>query len=311
MKRQTLKRVRGIQLVITDLDNTLYDWYASFVPAIYAMVEEAAAITGVEEELLLDELKTVHVRYHNTEQPFSILETPSVEHRFPNATSLERRNLLDGAFRKFSEIRKANLRLFPGVRETLEEIRGQGCVIVGYTEAVVENSLYRLSLLDLLSAFHRLYVPASRSPRHPDPGRPLMHKAYPGFVKLLPKGHRKPDPAVLEDICRHFNIAVSNSLYVGDSMTRDISMAVMARTHSALAAYGGSCPADVWDRLVRITHWTDRDVKLEQRLREEFAGLRAEVELNAFPDLLKYFEFESGSPQPSIAREADEMAFSS
>lgn len=123
MNRHTRKRIRGIRLVITDLDNTLYDWYASFVPAFYAMVDEAVKIIGVDKEQLLDELKLVHVRYHNSEQPFAILETPSIEQRFPSATMLERKQLLDKAFRTFSKIRMRNLRLFPGVRQTLSQIR--------------------------------------------------------------------------------------------------------------------------------------------------------------------------------------------
>jgi phosphoglycolate phosphatase len=304
------QKIARVQLVITDLDNTLYDWYASFVPAFYAMVEEAIKIIGVEKEQLLDELKVIHAGYHNTEQPFSILETPSVQRRFPNATPLERHNLLSPAFKKFSEVRKAKLHLFSGVRETLSEIRARGCLVVGYTEAVVENSLYRLSLLDLVSVFHRLYVPTSRSPQHPDPSRPLLHTQYPGFVKLLPRGHRKPDPAVLEEICKDFAVSVTESLYVGDSMTRDISMAVMAGTHSALAAYGGKCPPELWDKLVRITHWTDQDVKLEERLREEFAGVRPEVELGTFSDLLEYFDADA-HPGQSAGQAAGEMAFSS
>lgn len=304
------QKIARVRLIITDLDNTLYDWYASFVPAFYAMVDEAIKIIDVEKEQLLDELKVIHTRYHNTEQPFSILETPSVERRFPNSTSLERHNLLSPAFKKFSEVRKAKLHLFPGIRETLSEIRARGCMVAGYTEAVVENSLYRLSLLDLVSIFHRLYVPESRSPQHPDPARPLLHTQYPGFVKLLPRGHRKPDPAVLEDICKDFRVGVTETLYIGDSMTRDISMAVMAGTHSALAAYGGKCPADLWDKLVRITHWTAHDVKLEERLREEFAGVRPEVELSTFSDLLKYFDAEAHPDEPA-AESAGTMAFSS
>ena len=312
MNRHARKSIRGIRLVITDLDNTLYDWYTSFVPAFYAMVDEAVKIIGVDKEQLLDELKLVHVRYHNSEQPFAILETPSIERRFPGATMLQRKQLLDKAFRTFSKIRMRNLRLFPGVRETLSQIRATGCVVVGHTEAVVENSLYRLRLLDLISALDRLYVPDSRSPGHPDPSRPKIHEEYPGFVNLLPSDHRKPDRTVLEDICKQFNIEVNNSLYVGDSMTRDISMAIMAGTRSALAAYGGSCPPDMWKQLVRVTHWTEEDVKLEERLREEYAGLRADVELSRFSDLLKYFGFESGaSEKHPAAHETNEMALSS
>jgi phosphoglycolate phosphatase len=288
------KKIPGIRLVITDLDNTLYDWYKSFVPAFYAMVGVATEILAVDKEQLLDELKQVHVRYHNSEQPFALLETPSVERKFPNATQLERKYLLDKAFRTFSEVRKKNLHLFPGVRATLANIREKGCIVVGHTEAVVANSLYRLKILDLIPAFDRLYAPASSSPGHPDSSRRELHEVYSTFVSLLATDHRKPDRVVLEDICSHFNVPVSRVLYVGDSLTRDISMAAMAGTHSAFAAYGGKCSREMWAQLVRITHWTERDVKLEERLREEFADLKPDAELSSFADLLQYFEFEGG-----------------
>lgn len=310
MKRQSSKRPI-IHLVITDLDNTLYDWYSSFVPAFYAMVEKAAALLDVDRDELLDELKAVHVQYHNTEQPYSILETPSVKRRFPQATKLERRDALCEAFNAFSQSRKKRLCLFPGVLETLNKIRGSECLIVGYTEAVVENSLYRLSLLDLVPLFQGLYVPRSRSPQHPDPSRRPIEERYPDFVRFLPSEHRKPDPTVIENICKDFRIDARQTLYVGDSMTRDISMAVMAGCHSALASYGGKCPPHLWEQLVRITHWTAEDVKLEERLREDFAGVRPDVELAGFADLLKHFDFGGTARQPSDVSEPDEIMISS
>lgn len=300
------RRIQGIQLVITDLDNTLYDWYAWFIPAFYAMVDVASNILDVDKEALLDELKSVHVRYHNSEQPFAILETPTVERRLPNATRLERKQFLDSAFVAFKQVRNQNLRLFPGVRDSLREIRNTGCSIVGHTEAVLENGLYRLELLNLIVEFHRLYAPASRSNGHPDPARPRIEENYSRLVSILPTDHRKPDPIVLKEICERFRVRPDRTLYIGDSMTRDISMAVLANTHSALAAYGGKCPPDMWRKLVRVTHWTDEDVKREERLREEFAGLEPDVELEFFSDVLRYFEFEiNPATERSQAREGE------
>ena len=43
-----------ISLVITDLDNTVYDWLTAFVPAFYAMVHEAARLIGVLFDLSVD-----------------------------------------------------------------------------------------------------------------------------------------------------------------------------------------------------------------------------------------------------------------
>src|SRR6185436_11846957 len=147
---------------------------------------------------------------------------------FPKATPTERRKYLDPAFKKFSSVRKDNLRLFPGVRETLSEIKAKGSAIVGYTEAVIENSLYRLNLLDMISTFDRLYIPCSKSGglSHEEAGD--LHDSHSDRVELLRFGHSKPDPALLEGICKRFNVDVGSCVYVGDSMTRDISMAVRA-----------------------------------------------------------------------------------
>jgi phosphoglycolate phosphatase-like HAD superfamily hydrolase len=303
-------RIQGIQLVITDLDNTLYDWYAWFIPAFYAMVDAASNILDVDKERLLDELKSVHVHYHNSEQPFAILETPTVERKLPKATRLQRKQFLDRAFDAFRQVRNQNLRLFPGVRDSLREIRKTGCSIVGHTEAVLENGLYRLELLNLIEEFHRLYAPASRSNGHPDPARPRIEERYSRFVSILPVDHRKPDPIVLKEICESFKVRPDKTLYIGDSMTRDISMAILANTHSAFAAYGGKCPRDMWRKLVRVTHWTDEDVSREERLREEFAGLEPDVELNSFSDVMRYFDFESNPANEGLRARAGEPALS-
>jgi phosphoglycolate phosphatase len=304
-------RIQNIQLVITDLDNTLYDWYAWFIPAFYAMVEVATNILDVDKDTLLDELKAVHVRYHNSEQPFAILETPTVERKLPKATRLERKHFLDPAFDAFSQVRNQKLRLFPGVRDSLHEIRKTGCSIVGHTEAVLENGLYRLELLNLVQEFDRLYAPASRSNGHPDPARPRIEERYSRFVSILPVDHRKPDPIVLKKICESFKVRPGRALYIGDSMTRDISMAVLADTRSALAAYAGNCPPELWRNLVRVTHWTDEDVSREERLRDDFAGLEPDVELSSFSDVLRYFEFEynPGSERSQVREGEPALSF--
>jgi phosphoglycolate phosphatase len=286
---------KAIKLLVTDLDNTLYDWLSSFVPAFYKMIEVAVEILQVDREQLLDEMKAVHQQYHNSEQPFALLETPTVERKYPRATRLERKGYLNEAFREFSIVRKHNLRLYPGVRETLHKIRETGCTVVGHTEAVVENSLYRLELLKLTDELQCLYAPRSRAQGHPDPTRPRIHELYEEFVYLLPSDHRKPDPAVLKDICSRHKVALEDTLYVGDSIPRDVAMAKLAGACAAWARYGTQRNQTMWDKLVRVTHWTDADVVREKRLREEYQDVDPDVEIDAFPELLKCFEFEGNS----------------
>lgn len=68
-----------IRLFITDLDNTLYDWVSFFTSSFYEMVGEAAGLLQADRGELLDQLRDVHRRHHNSEHPFALLETPLVQ----------------------------------------------------------------------------------------------------------------------------------------------------------------------------------------------------------------------------------------
>jgi len=290
-----------IRLLIVDLDNTLYDWVKFFVPAFYGMVEAASRILYVDAEILLDDLKIVHQRYHSSERPYALLETQIVSEKLPNTTPLEKRELLKDAFDEFNRIRSQTLILYPGVRETLIQVHRSGCKIVGYTEAPIINSLHRMKLLGLLDLVHCLYAPDSPDWQHPDASRRSITDGLDEKIRLLPYGHRKPAPLVLEDICSEQNNYKEETLYVGDSLTRDVSMALIAGVHSAWAKYGTHHDAESWRKLVRVTHWTDADVKREDTLKRKFQRIKPEIELQAFSDILNHFEFTDVKSENEIA----------
>lgn len=277
-----------IELLITDLDNTLYDWVSSFVPAFYGMVEAAAEVLAVDRERLLDELREVHRRYLNVEQPFALLETETVLSRYPGESRLGRKQRLERAFRVFGDIRRERLRTYPGVRETLASVRASGCAVAGYTEAVVENSLYRLKLLDLTRLVQRLYAPAGEAVGHPDPSRGSLLEGFDDYVVPLPRGHRKPDPAVLNDIRLAHGVSAERTLYVGDSLRKDVAMASAAGIHAAWARYGSVRDPELWDKLVRVTFWSKAETEPEAEEPE------CPVKLDSFAELLRHYEF--GAP---------------
>lgn len=293
-----------VRLVVTDLDNTLYDWLTSFVPAFYSMIEVAANILNVSSDQLLEEMKVVHQRYHNSEQPYALLEATTVLQNFPHTTALERKQRLAQAFNAFNSVRKNNLQLYPGVLRTLDKIRQTGCIVVGHTEAVVENSLYRAELLGLTELLTCLYAPESKAPHHPDPQRPRIQDAYGGFVYLLPSNHRKPDPSVLKDICRRHGVSTHETVYVGDSIPKDVAMAKSAGALAVWARYGSQRDDLLWEKLVRVTHWTSEDVAHEVRLREETKHITPDVVIDSFDQLLQIFKFAGGrvrSRKPPVA----------
>ena len=276
-----------VQLLITDLDNTLYDWVSYFVPALYDMVEVVSATLGVPREHLLAELRAIHQHYGSTEHPFALLEAPSVTTRFPKATLLQIKEHLRPALEVFKQRRAQNLQLYPTVEETLRQIRSQGTPILAYTEAAVYNVAHRMRVLDLWAYVEGLYAPEGRSDLALEFGftDPLER------IHLLPPGHRKPDGEVLQTICQEAKVKPIDALYVGDSITRDVTMGRQAGLQVAWAKYGTIHSQDEWDKLVRVTHWTAADVEQEARLRIQHADVQPDCSLNQFKDLTEHFEF--------------------
>lgn len=293
------------RLLVTDLDNTLYDWVSFFARAFQAMVAELETLLGVHEEQLLSEFKSVHQRYRSSEQPFAVFDLPTVKSAYPGATRKELREHLAPALLAFNATRDRELALYPGVQDTLERLHAAGVVIVGHTEATAANAYYRLTKLRIDGYFKHLYVAAGRPVRHPDPSHAASLAPPRGLVTRLPNAERKPNPAVLIDICRREGVPATRTVYVGDSLTKDIGMALAAGTIAAWARYGLEYDRSLWDLLVRVTHWTDADAARESELRQLPVG-PPDVILDSFEELARLFAI--GEAEVSHERTRDTTA---
>jgi len=279
----------NIRLLVTDLDNTLYDWVTYFVPAFYAMMEKASALLSVPLDELLLEMKAVHQRHESSEHPFSLLDAPIVQRQLAHLTLDERKQYLNDAFHAFNKIRKQSLKLYDGVYDTLQKISRSGAIIVAHTDADTANALYRIVRLGLAQVISRLYAPQKSAQSEYKFGDA---PAVPGsYVRALPREDRKPNPKLLQDICRDYDVDPAETLYIGDSRIRDVLMANNAGVHSALALYGANFDRELWQKLVRVSHWTEADVKRENELLLHSEEICPDVELAHFSDLLTHFSF--------------------
>lgn len=273
-------------LIATDLDNTLYDWVSYYSRSFMAMLDALQTLTGVERERLLDEFKEVHQRHGNSEQPFALLELPSVRALYPEDSRSELAARLDSALHAFNRARRQHLHLYDGVYDTLAELARRGHVIVGHTEAVMVNSFYRLEKLGIRHFFTRLYALEGDCQEHPSPERSRRLEPPPDFVRTIPRAERKPNPAVLRDICRREGFATTEAVFVGDSLSRDITMAKDAGVRAVWARYGTEYDRDLWQVLVRITHWTDADVQREAALNATSRTVEPDATIGSYSELL-------------------------
>jgi phosphoglycolate phosphatase-like HAD superfamily hydrolase len=96
----------------------------------------------------------------------------------------------------------------------------------------------------------------------------------PDFVQLVPRAERKPNPRLLFNMCTREGVSTAEAVYVGDSLTRDMSMAKEAGNCAVWAKYGTRYDPALWTTLVKTTHWTEEDVACEAELKHVYDAVR-------------------------------------
>jgi phosphoglycolate phosphatase len=248
------------------------------------MIDTAAGLLGVARAEVVRGLREVHEIYDNTEHPFALLETELVIEALPGKTRRERYDALIPAFAEFDAVRSRLLRLFPGVEETLARIKEANCAVIGHTDATEVNVGYRAKILGLNRFLDAIYAPAFRGLEHPLGPAPKRADVVP--IRRLGPADLKPNPHVLRQICLDNAVRVEESVYVGNSLMKDVTMALNAGAHAVWAEYGTRHKPEDWQLLLSVTHWKGDNV--DQQPPEEGSY----VTLQTFPELLGHFRFD-------------------
>lgn len=280
-------------VLITDLDNTLYDWVQLWVQSFSAMFAKIVEIGGVDPNELKREIRTVHQKHGTSEYAFLIEELPSLRAKFPCEKLLDR---FGPAIEAFREQRRRHLKLYPTVAETLLRIKGSGAKVVGYTESMAFYSNYRVRRLGLDGVFDFIFSPQDHdvpAGLHVEDVRqyPASHYQF-KYTKHehTPPGQLKPNVEVLAAIIRKIDATTEQCVYVGDSLMKDVAMAQDLGVANAWAEYGGAQHTEGYELLREVTHWTKEEVDREKQIlaRPKPHALALK---NTFSELLDHFEF--------------------
>jgi len=284
-----VERQSSTKLLICDLDNTLYDWVGYFVPSFYAMVDKATELLKCDRERLLDDLRVVHQMHDDSEHPFALLDTETVRQHFSGFSRQEMAKALDDAFYAFNSTRKKTLRLHNGVIETLQILQAKGVMLIAHTDSKLYAAYDRLSRLELLSYFNRIYCRERSASIHPDIYSSANWESRIPMAKIteLSNHQSKPNVSVLLEICEREQIPSFYTAYIGDSLTHDILMANQANVYSIWAEYGARHDPALYSALVRISHWTPARVEREMDLKAKTKYITPSfIAENGFSDLL-------------------------
>ena len=291
--------MRRLSVIIFDLDNTIYDWYAAFLPAFYEMVAVAASAFKCDAEVLLEQLQRVHIRHHDVEHPFSLAETELVQ------TSMRERGadhtwaLLDPAFHAFNKVRKSNLKAFPGALETLHELRARNIRLVAYTDSKYFAAVGRLERLGLADLFDRVYCREKGiSVRPTSYGAPQPSRVA-AKVAEIASHESKPNPRVLADIVSAQGVEMKDVASVGDSLAKDVMMAKRAGCFAVWAKYGAHTDRAMYERLIRISHWSSDDIEREKNYAAEARSI--EPDLTCEKSLEELLPHVAGPAQAAVA----------
>jgi phosphoglycolate phosphatase len=294
----------AVSVVVTDMDNTLFDWLEMWRTAFGAMLDRLIADSGVPRETLEEELSAVHRAHGTTEYAFAIQALPSLRARHPGEDLAAR---YAGAIEAYRGARRATLRLYPGVLDTLTALRAAGTRVVAYTESRAFHASYRARALGLDGVLDALYSPPDHAlpegmslaelRRYPPERYGLRHTAH----RHTREGVWKPDAAVLLDLLRgDLGIEPAEAVYVGDSLTKDVAMAQAAGVVDVFARYGDVRARTGYELLRRVSHWTPAMLAGAERLAE--ADVRpTHVLRTGFAELLDLVEPRRAAPRRSSA----------
>ncbi len=257
------------RLLVTDLDNTLWDWFGAWYGSFSAMLDRLTEISRVPAEVLEPQIRAVHQARGTTEYSFLLDEVPALVEASGAVPPSER---YDEALHQLHSRRRAMTQLYSGVFETLTMLKEAGVAVTAYTESLAYWTEWRIRWTGLDGLIDRLYsapdhdLPKSLTREQvrtkPDDEYGLKHTKH----IYLPPGATKPNAKILSSILDDCDALPNEAVYVGDSLMKDIAMAQSVGVLDVHARYGEAHQKTEYELLRRVTHWTDMDVQREKEL---------------------------------------------
>lgn len=257
-------------LVVTDVDNTVYDWVSLWAGAFEAMIATLVDQTHIDRDEWLDAAHIVHVRRGSTECP-SLVADMVASAAWPARVNAAR--VAPAAAASYRDYWDHHLAPYAGVREALMDLAAQGHTVVAYTEGDVSIAASRVARMGLAGvircAFGRAPLPQASVGAWS-----LVNTARscPLAVDFIPREDNKPNPAGLRSIIARCGASPAATVYVGDNLFKDVAMARAVGAGACWARYGTARRAADVALLARVAHWTASDTRAERGLTEHTLG---------------------------------------
>ena len=288
-------RKAEVSLLVTDLDNTLWDWFHAWHSSFSAMLHRLGEMSGLPESILEQEIQAVHRERGTSEYSHLLNELPSLLKLHPDREPLA---VYDDAMHVLNSVRKSTTKLYPGVMATLRELRDKGVPVVAYTESVAYWTEWRIRATGIDGLIDVLYSSPDHDLPHGVTVNDLRKRPADAYGlkatthRRVPAGIIKPSAHVLDTILSDYGIQPHQAAYVGDSLMKDVAMAQQVGALDVYARYGVAYHKHDYELLRRVSHWRQEDIDRERALAEASEITPSFTLTRGFAELLDLFEFQ-------------------
>jgi FMN phosphatase YigB (HAD superfamily) len=227
--------------IITDLDNTIYDFARYYEAGLAGLVSRICAEFDFSTTDATARLREVYTARRSIEYPFAIEEFPELR----SMSEESRSKFVRDALVAFWDGATGQLQAYQTVRETLRHLDQEGIPVVAYTDAPVHEAMRRLRALGIdryftgivaQSWFHRkngtIIALLDDLPGHRRASRHLK------FVWRASWDDRKPSELIYRKIALGMELNPRNIVVIGDSVERDLLPAIELGCTGVWASYG-------------------------------------------------------------------------
>ena len=257
-----------VELFVTDIDNTLFDWVSYYVHSFEAMMQVVEEKIGVPYKILASEAREVFSNQGSIEYPFLIQELPSVCKYYGADIDKMLVEAVNPGRDKFLQVAESYLAPYDGVLDTLARIRSDypHMPIVALTDAPRYVAMWKMNKLGLIKYFDAFYGLAD--PRIPtsleygrvkvDPEILLKHLqqnnfGFRGKIRVLPDEYEKPGTKGLKMVLMDYDLDLDGSpngvVWVGDNLRKDVGLGRSVGVKTAWASYGADVDKGLLKRL--------------------------------------------------------------
>jgi FMN phosphatase YigB (HAD superfamily) len=229
-------------LLITDIDNTLFDFGLYAEAGLRRVVPLAASLLGISQAEAITELRAAFREFSSIEIQYAYESLPSLKERVADDRYRLSRELASA----FWDSATQDIEPYPDVLTTMEYLWRNGTAIVAVSDAPMEaawRKLRRLGLLRYLSGvvavkseYSRQRPIALRQEDIPDFGDPRETRHL--FYHRLSPNERKPSALAYERVLERILIDHSRVTVIGDSPLKDLVPARELGLSAYWAAYG-------------------------------------------------------------------------